>query len=84
MLSSDGAVIVEILRFWELLFISLYSGINQILFEEPNVVIFSLLFAVLCYFQEIRTLCSELLKLKKASAEEMRRSVYANYSAFIR
>ncbi|MCO5558962.1 hypothetical protein L7F22_012553 [Adiantum nelumboides] len=32
----------------------------------------------------IRTLCSELLRLKKASAEEMRRSVYANYTAFIR
>eukprot|EP00246_Nothoceros_aenigmaticus_P002454 TRINITY_DN13325_c0_g1_i1.p1 TRINITY_DN13325_c0_g1~~TRINITY_DN13325_c0_g1_i1.p1 ORF type:complete len:784 (+),score=178.30 TRINITY_DN13325_c0_g1_i1:247-2598(+) len=32
----------------------------------------------------IRRLCSELLDLKKASAEEMRRSVYANYSAFIR
>lgn len=32
----------------------------------------------------IRTLCSELVRLKKASAEEMRRSVYANYAAFIR
>lgn len=32
----------------------------------------------------IRSLCSELVKLKKASAEEMRRSVYANYAAFIR
>ncbi|XP_027124545.1 exocyst complex component EXO84B isoform X1 [Coffea arabica] len=34
--------------------------------------------------KEIRQLCSYLLDLKKASAEEMRRSVYANYSAFIR
>ncbi|KAK2969960.1 hypothetical protein RJ640_008300 [Escallonia rubra] len=34
--------------------------------------------------KEIRQLCSYLLDLKKASAEEMRRSVYANYPAFIR
>jgi len=34
--------------------------------------------------QEIRHLCSYLQELKKASAEEMRRSVYANYAAFIR
>ncbi|KAL5699839.1 Exocyst complex component exo84b [Ranunculus cassubicifolius] len=34
--------------------------------------------------KEIRLLCSSLLDLKKASAEEMRRSVYANYTAFIR
>ncbi|GJV19327.1 exocyst complex component EXO84B [Tanacetum coccineum] len=34
--------------------------------------------------EEIRHLCSYLLDLKKASAEEMRRSVYANYTAFIR
>ncbi|CAH1425385.1 unnamed protein product [Lactuca virosa] len=34
--------------------------------------------------KEIRQLCSYLLDLKKASAEEMRRSVYANYTAFIR
>ncbi|CAI9114555.1 OLC1v1015302C3 [Oldenlandia corymbosa var. corymbosa] len=34
--------------------------------------------------KEIRQLCSYLLDLKKASAEEMRRSVYANYSSFIR
>lgn len=34
--------------------------------------------------KEIKHLCSYLLDLKKASAEEMRRSVYANYSAFIR
>ncbi|CAN1305967.1 Exocyst complex component EXO84B [Linum perenne] len=33
---------------------------------------------------EIRHLCSYLLDLKKASAEEMRKSVYANYPAFIR
>ncbi|GAB2293039.1 Exocyst complex component exo84b [Dionaea muscipula] len=33
--------------------------------------------------KEIRHLCSYLLDLKKASAEEMRRSVYANYTAFI-
>eukprot|EP00249_Psilotum_nudum_P020962 c27915_g1_i1 orf=735-3119(-) len=32
----------------------------------------------------IRNLCSELVNLKKVSAEEMRRSVYANYAAFIR
>nr|GEW17351.1 hypothetical protein [Tanacetum cinerariifolium] len=32
---------------------------------------------------EIRHLCSYLLDMKKASAEEMRRSVYANYTAFI-
>eukprot|EP00250_Pteridium_aquilinum_P014036 c21737_g1_i1 orf=432-2726(-) len=32
----------------------------------------------------IRLLCSELLKLKKASAEEMRKNVFANYTAFIR
>ncbi|KAI5055762.1 hypothetical protein GOP47_0029283 [Adiantum capillus-veneris] len=32
----------------------------------------------------IRLLCSELLELKKASAEEMRRNVFANYTAFIR
>lgn len=34
--------------------------------------------------KEIRQLCSSLLELKRASAEEMRRSVYANYTAFIR
>ncbi|KAJ0038617.1 hypothetical protein Pint_23123 [Pistacia integerrima] len=34
--------------------------------------------------KEIRHLCSYLVELKKASAEEMRKSVYANYSAFIR
>ncbi|CAL9013105.1 unnamed protein product [Prunus brigantina] len=34
--------------------------------------------------KEIRQLCSYLLDLKRASAEEMRRSVYANYTAFIR
>ncbi|XP_059633782.1 exocyst complex component EXO84B-like [Cornus florida] len=34
--------------------------------------------------KEIRQLCSYLMDLKKASAEEMRRSVYANYAAFIR
>ncbi|EFJ26745.1 hypothetical protein SELMODRAFT_441646 [Selaginella moellendorffii] len=31
----------------------------------------------------IRKLCSELTELKRDSAEEMRKSVYANYSAFI-
>ncbi|KAL6496888.1 Exocyst complex component exo84b [Orobanche gracilis] len=35
-------------------------------------------------YQEIRQLCSYLVDLKRASAEEMRRSVYANYTAFIR
>lgn len=34
--------------------------------------------------KEIKQLCSYLLDLKKASADEMRRSVYANYAAFIR
>ncbi|KAG8098644.1 hypothetical protein GUJ93_ZPchr0013g35647 [Zizania palustris] len=34
--------------------------------------------------KEIRHLSAYLQDLKKASAEEMRRSVYANYSAFIR
>ncbi|CAF1750004.1 unnamed protein product [Brassica napus] len=34
--------------------------------------------------KDIKQLCSYLLDLKKASAEEMRRSVYANYPAFIR
>ncbi|KAL5554008.1 hypothetical protein UlMin_041409 [Ulmus minor] len=34
--------------------------------------------------KEIRHLCSYLVDLKKASAEEMRKSVYANYGAFIR
>ncbi|KAJ3670171.1 hypothetical protein LUZ60_010495 [Juncus effusus] len=34
--------------------------------------------------KEIRHLCSYLQDLKKASAEEMRKSVYANYAAFIR
>ncbi|OVA13460.1 hypothetical protein BVC80_8173g10 [Macleaya cordata] len=34
--------------------------------------------------KEIRRLCSHLLDLRKASAEEMRKSVYANYAAFIR
>ncbi|KAJ4831866.1 Exocyst complex component exo84a [Turnera subulata] len=34
--------------------------------------------------KEIKHVCSLLLDLKKASAEEMRISVYANYSAFIR
>lgn len=36
------------------------------------------------FVQEIRQLCSYLVDLKRASAEEMRRSVYANYPAFIR
>ncbi|XP_078430593.1 exocyst complex component 84B [Wolffia australiana] len=34
--------------------------------------------------KEIRHLCSHLQDLKRASAEEMRKSVYANYAAFIR
>ncbi|KAH9626233.1 hypothetical protein KSS87_000112 [Heliosperma pusillum] len=34
--------------------------------------------------KEIKHLCSHLKDLKKESEEEMRRSVYANYSAFIR
>ncbi|XP_027362800.1 exocyst complex component EXO84A [Abrus precatorius] len=34
--------------------------------------------------KEIRHLCANLVELKKASAEEMRKSVLANYSAFIR
>ncbi|KAK9119530.1 hypothetical protein Scep_017623 [Stephania cephalantha] len=34
--------------------------------------------------KEIRHLCSHLRDLQKASAEEMRKSVLANYSAFIR
>ncbi|KAG2720789.1 hypothetical protein I3843_02G041600 [Carya illinoinensis] len=34
--------------------------------------------------KDLQKLCSYLLDLKKASAEEMRRSVYANYAAFIR
>ncbi|KAL9228456.1 hypothetical protein vseg_004039 [Gypsophila vaccaria] len=34
--------------------------------------------------KEIKHLCSYLADLKKASDEEMRKSVYANYSAFIR
>ncbi|KAJ4838795.1 Exocyst complex component exo84b [Turnera subulata] len=34
--------------------------------------------------KEIRQLCSYLLDLKRVSAEEMRKSVYANYTAFIR
>lgn len=38
----------------------------------------------LFFLQEIKQLCTYLVDLKKASAEEMRRSVYANYAAFIR
>ncbi|KAL6576398.1 hypothetical protein OROHE_000179 [Orobanche hederae] len=34
--------------------------------------------------KEIRQLCSHLERLKKASAEEIRKSVYANYASFIR
>ncbi|PIN15229.1 Exocyst complex subunit [Handroanthus impetiginosus] len=34
--------------------------------------------------KEIRHLCIYLVGLKKASAEEMRKSVYANYASFIR
>ncbi|KAL0562175.1 hypothetical protein IC582_002627 [Cucumis melo] len=34
--------------------------------------------------KEIKQLCTYLWDLKKASAEEMRKSVYANYAAFIR
>ncbi|PHT36095.1 Exocyst complex component EXO84A [Capsicum baccatum] len=34
--------------------------------------------------KEIRHLCKYLTDLRKASAEEMRKSVYANYAAFIR
>ncbi|XP_050374879.1 exocyst complex component EXO84A [Argentina anserina] len=34
--------------------------------------------------KEVKNLCIYLVELKKASAEEMRKSVYANYSAFIR
>ncbi|KAK4402891.1 Exocyst complex component EXO84A [Sesamum angolense] len=34
--------------------------------------------------KEIRHLCMHLVSLKKASAEEMRKSVYANYASFIR
>lgn len=39
---------------------------------------------VLCCLQETKHLTSYLVELKKASAEEMRKSVYANYAAFIR
>jgi hypothetical protein len=34
--------------------------------------------------KSIRKLCEDLLDLKRSSAEEMRKSVYANYAAFIR
>lgn len=34
--------------------------------------------------KEIRQMCAYLQDLKKASAEEMRKSVYANYAAFIK
>ncbi|KAL8518861.1 hypothetical protein ACS0TY_009994 [Phlomoides rotata] len=34
--------------------------------------------------KEIRQICMHLVGLKKASAEEMRKSVYANYASFIR
>ncbi|XVE84945.1 hypothetical protein DITRI_Ditri17bG0052300 [Diplodiscus trichospermus] len=34
--------------------------------------------------KEIKHVCSSLMELRKASAEEMRKSVYANYTAFIR
>ncbi|KAG2725772.1 hypothetical protein I3760_01G082000 [Carya illinoinensis] len=34
--------------------------------------------------KDVKQLCSYLLDLKRASADEMRRSVYANYAAFIR
>ncbi|KAI3904208.1 hypothetical protein MKX01_022108 [Papaver californicum] len=34
--------------------------------------------------KDIRRLCSHLHDLRKASAEEMRKSVYSNYAAFIR
>ncbi|KAK0596130.1 hypothetical protein LWI29_013063 [Acer saccharum] len=34
--------------------------------------------------KEIKQLCNYLLDLKRISAEEMRKSVYANYAAFIR
>ncbi|KAE8672964.1 Exocyst complex component EXO84A [Hibiscus syriacus] len=34
--------------------------------------------------KEIKHSCMNLLELRKASAEEMRKSVYANYTAFIR
>ncbi|KAI9160249.1 hypothetical protein LWI28_006531 [Acer negundo] len=34
--------------------------------------------------KEIKQLCNYLLDLKRVSAEEMRKSVYANYAAFIR
>uniref|UniRef100_A0A6N2LS36 Uncharacterized protein n=1 Tax=Salix viminalis TaxID=40686 RepID=A0A6N2LS36_SALVM len=34
--------------------------------------------------KEIKQLCSYLLDLKRVSADEMRKSVYANYAAFIR
>jgi hypothetical protein len=37
-----------------------------------------------CNMQGIRKLCDELTDLKKASAEEMRKAIYANYDAFIR
>lgn len=36
------------------------------------------------YWQQIRMLVKYLVDLKAASAEEMRKSVYANYAAFIR
>lgn len=38
----------------------------------------------LLFLQEIRHLCLHLVGLKKASAEEMRKNVYANYASFIR
>lgn len=44
-----------------------------------------ILLSVVCFgLQETRHLSSYLVELKKASAEEMRKSVYANYAAFIR
>lgn len=58
-----------------------------ILFSISAVVKFSksiLTTVDLFFLQEIKQLCTYLVDLKKASAEEMRRSVYANYAAFIR
>lgn len=66
--------------------LGIYSAyiISTILTYWEEEVLFDCNINTIIDLQEIRQLCSNLLDLKKASAEEMRRSVYANYTAFIR
>jgi len=78
-LTCLNAGVFSLLCIFEAYLLEVYCGRNpQKFLEKWNSA------DILNLWQEIRHLCSYLQDLKKASSEEMRRSVYANYAAFIR